>query len=143
VAPGDFDGEPVTAIGWSHFGLKIARDSIEVAGTPTGWGTSWIEGLAMGIGHPPRNRKNRRRGDNNVVPRRRPDDDFFDVLSPLLEEAATVKGDESPRQGLPSVRSLSKENARLRALAVGLSNLLGDLPVRRWEDAARCCRNKA
>jgi hypothetical protein len=96
----------------------------------------------MGIGHPPRNRKDRRRG-NKVVSLRHPDDDFFDVLSPLLEEAAIVRDDESSRQGLPNVLSLSKENARLRALAVGLSNLLGDLPVRRWEDAARSCRNKA
>ena len=42
-----------------------------------------------------------------------------DVLSPLLEEAATAKGDQSPRQELPGVLSLAKENARLRALAVG------------------------
>ena len=97
----------------------------------------------MGIGHPPRNRKDRRRGGNNVVSLRHPNDDFFDVLSPLLEEIATVEGEESSRQGLPNVLSLAKENARLRALAVGLSNLLGDLPVRRWEDAARCGRNKA
>jgi hypothetical protein len=96
----------------------------------------------MGIGRPPRNRKDRRRGDNNVVSLRHPDDDFFDVLSPLLEEAATAGDDQSPPHGRPNVRSLAKENARLRALAVGLSNLLGDLPVRRWEDAARSCRNK-
>jgi hypothetical protein len=85
----------------------------------------------MGIGHPPRNKKDRRLGDN-VVSLRHPGDEFFDLLSPLLEEAATFKDNESPRQ-----ESLSKENARLRALAVGLSNLLGDLPVRAWEDAAR------
>jgi hypothetical protein len=97
----------------------------------------------MGIGHPPRNRNDRRRGGNNVVSLRHPNDDFFDVLSPLLEEIATVEGEESSRQGLPNVLSLAKENARLRALAVGLSNLLGDLPVRQWEDAARCGRNKA
>ena len=97
----------------------------------------------MGIGRPPRNRKGRRRGDDNVAPLRHPDDDFFDVLSPRLEEAATVKGDQAPRQGLPSVLSLAKENARLRALAVGLSNLLGDLPVREWEQAARSGRDKA
>jgi hypothetical protein len=96
----------------------------------------------MGIGRPPRNRKDRRRGGNNVVSLRRPDDDFFDVLSPLLEEAATAGRDASSPHGLPNVRSLTKENARLRALAVGLSNLLGDLPVRQWEDAARSCRNK-
>jgi hypothetical protein len=95
----------------------------------------------MGIGHPPRNKK-ARRGNNGLVSLRHPYDDFFDALSPLLEEAATAK-DDPPRRGLPSVRSLSKENARLRALAVGLSNLLGDLPARQWQDAARCSRNKS
>lgn len=94
----------------------------------------------MGIGHPPR-KKQDRLGIDNVVSL--PGDEFFNVLSPLLEEAATVKDDESPRQGLHNVLSLSKENARLRALAVGLSNLLGDLPVREWADAARCYRDKA
>jgi hypothetical protein len=84
----------------------------------------------MGIGHPPRNKRNRP-GDNVVSPRH-PDDEFFDLLSPLLEEAATFKDNETP-----SRESLSKENARLRALAVALSNLLGNLPVREWEDAAR------
>ncbi len=95
----------------------------------------------MSIGHPPRNRKDRR-GNDNVVSLWRPDDDFFDVLSPLLEEAAIAKDDQSPRRDPPNVVSLAKENARLRALAVGLSNLLGDLPVRGWQDAARSCRNK-
>jgi hypothetical protein len=98
----------------------------------------------MGIGHPPRKKKKQARpGAGNVVSQRHPDDEFFDVLSPLLEEAATSKNAESPPLDLPSVLSLSKENARLRALAVGLSNLLGDLPVRAWEDAARSCRDKA
>jgi hypothetical protein len=96
----------------------------------------------MGIGHPPR-KKQDRPGADNVVSLRHPDDEFFDVLSPLLEEAATSKDAESPRRGLPNVQSLSKENARLRALAVGLSNFLGDLPVREWEDAARSHRNEA
>ena len=95
----------------------------------------------MGIGHPP-HKKQDRLGVDNVVSLRHPGDDFFDVLSPLLEEAATAKDDDSPRQGLHNVLSLSKENARLRALAVGLSNLLGDLPVRAWEDAARSSRSK-
>jgi hypothetical protein len=97
----------------------------------------------MGIGDPPRSKKDRRLGVDNVVSLRHPGDGFFDVLSPLLEEAATSRDDESPRRKLHNVLSLSKENARLRALAVGLSNLLGDLPVREWEDAARSRRNKA
>jgi hypothetical protein len=96
----------------------------------------------MGIGHPPRNKKDRRLSDN-VVSLRHPGDEFFDLLSPLLEETATFKDDESPRQGLQYVLSLSEENARLRALAIELSNLLGDLPVREWEDAARSYRNGA
>jgi hypothetical protein len=97
----------------------------------------------MGIGHPPRNRKPRRRGDDNVVVLRRPDDEFFDILSPLLEEDGIAEGGEPPRQARPNVSSLAQENARLRALAIGLSNLLGDLPVRQWEDAARYGRDKA
>jgi hypothetical protein len=93
----------------------------------------------MGTGDPPRKKQDRLGVDNAVS---LPGDEFFEVLSPLLDEPATAKGDESPRQGLHNVLSLSKENARLRALAVGLSNLLGDLPVRAWEDAARSHRNK-
>lgn len=96
----------------------------------------------MGIGQPPRKKQDRPAVDN-VVSLRQPDDEFFDVLSPLLEETAPFKERESPRQRFPSILSLSKENARLRALAVGLSNLLGNLPVRAWEDAARSNRNKA
>ena len=90
----------------------------------------------MGIGHPP-HKKQDRPGADDVVSPRHAGDEVFDVLSPLLEEAATFKDDEFPRQGLYNVLSLSRENARLRALAVELSNLLGDLPVRDWEDAAR------
>jgi hypothetical protein len=96
----------------------------------------------MGIGHPPRKKQNRL-GVDNLMSLRHADDEFFDVLSPLLEQAATCKGDESPRREPHNVLWLSKENARLRALAVGLSNLLGDLPVRAWEDAARSRGNKA
>jgi hypothetical protein len=97
----------------------------------------------MGIGHPPRDRKGRRPAGSNVASPRPPDDEFFDVLSPLLEEAATAGNEEPPRQGRPNVVSLSKENARLRKLAVGLSNLLGDLPAGEWQDAAQRHRNKA
>ena len=94
----------------------------------------------MGIGHPPRNKRDRPgglpRAADSVVSQRHRDDEFFDVLSPLLEEAATFPDDASPRQGIHNARSLLEENARLRALAVKLSNLLGDLPVREWENAA-------
>jgi hypothetical protein len=96
----------------------------------------------MGIGHPPR-KKQDRPGADNVVSLRHPDDEFFDVLSPLLEEAATSKDGKSPPRGVHNVLSLAEENARLRALAVGLSNFLGDLPAREWEDAARSHRNEA
>jgi hypothetical protein len=96
----------------------------------------------MGIGHPPSKKKDRRLGDK-IVSLQHPGDEFFDLLSPLLEKTATFKDDESPRQGLHDVLSLSAENARLRALAVELSNLLGDLPVREWDDAARSYRNEA
>ena len=95
----------------------------------------------MGIGQPPRKKQDRAAGDN-MVSLQQSDDEFFDVLSPLLEETATSKGDESLRHE-PHVLWLSRENARLRALAVGLSNLLGDLPARAWKDAAQSHRDKA
>ena len=96
----------------------------------------------MGIGRPPHNKQDRSallRAADNVVSLRHRGDEFFDLLSPLLEEAASSPDDESPRQGNHNVLSLRKENARLRALAVNLSNLVGDLPVREWEDAVAAC----
>ena len=91
----------------------------------------------MGIGHPPHNKKDRLgvllRAADNVVPLRHRGDEFIDLLLSLLE-AATFPDDESPCKGI-HVPSLFEENARLRALAVKLSNFLGDLPVREWEDA--------
>lgn len=60
-------------------------------------------------------------------------DEFFDILSPLLKEDAAFANDELPPRDRQDVLSLLlEENARLRALAVTLSNLLGDLPVREW-----------
>ncbi len=92
-------------------------------------------GLAMDIENPPHNKRDRLvvplRGACNIV--RKPSDhgdEFFDVLSPALEEVETFPGDGSRRQGTHNVLLLLEENARLRALAVKLSNRLGDLPVR-------------
>ncbi len=103
---------------------------------PSNWG------LAMDIENPPHNKRDRLvvslRGAHNVV--RNPSDcgdEFFDVLSPALEEVATFPNDGSPRQGTRNVLLLLEENARLRALAAKLSNLLGDLPVRQWSAAGR------
>jgi len=60
----------------------------------------------------------------------RDDDEFFAALSPLLEEAARLQADQSPRRESADLLLLLEENARLRKLAVKLSNLLGDLPER-------------
>jgi hypothetical protein len=60
----------------------------------------------------------------------RRDDEFFAALSPLLEEAARLQADQSPRRESDDLLLLLEENARLRKLAVKLSNLLGDLPER-------------
>ncbi|XIA63969.1 hypothetical protein ACFIOY_34145 [Bradyrhizobium sp. TZ2] len=56
-------------------------------------------------------------------------DEFFAVLSPLLEEAAGLRRDESPHQETNDFLLLLEENARLRKLAIQLSNLLGDIPA--------------
>jgi hypothetical protein len=59
-----------------------------------------------------------------------PHDEFFDILSGPLEEPARVTA--TPRQGTDNeVILLRLANARLRALAIELSNLAGDLPVPR------------
>ncbi|WP_212496016.1 hypothetical protein [Bradyrhizobium japonicum] len=70
-------------------------------------------------------------------------DDALERLSPqLLEE---FNDDESLSN---EVMRLLEENARLRALAVELSNLLGDLPSGEWDaaltspDAIRSIRRK-
>ena len=57
------------------------------------------------------------------------DDEFFAALSPLLEEADGLRRNDSPRQEANDFLRLLEENARLRKLAVRLSNLLGDLPA--------------
>jgi hypothetical protein len=66
----------------------------------------------MSIGHPPHNRQDRR-------------DEFLAALSPLLKEAETFESQQAEANDL---LPLLEENARLRKLAVKLSNLLGDLP---------------
>jgi hypothetical protein len=68
---------------------------------------------------------------------------FFDVgttkhwpaLLPLLEEVAVLPDDELLPQEIHNILNLRKENAKLRGLAVKLSNFLGDLPAGEWEDA--------
>ena len=55
-------------------------------------------------------------------------DKFFAALSPLLEEVDSLQADEPPYREGNDILLLLEENARLRKLAVRLSNLLGDLP---------------
>ena len=55
-------------------------------------------------------------------------DEFFAVLSPLLEEADGLRQDQSRQRETSDFLVLLEENARLRKLAIQLSNLLGDLP---------------
>ena len=54
----------------------------------------------------------------------------FDVLSGLPEEPATVSDGRAPRGRTNNeVMLLREANCRLRALAIQLSNLVGDLPA--------------
>ena len=58
-----------------------------------------------------------------------PHDELFDCLSRLLEEPVVGSNDGARRQGTDNDFLLLLEaNARLRALAIQLSNLVGDLP---------------
>jgi hypothetical protein len=100
----------------------------------------------MSIEHPPHDRQARRdsflnvgHGDN-VVPLREGNDvrqaneallqsdELLTALSPLLDEVDGLRSDEAPHQATDNIPVLLEENARLRKLAVKLSNLLGDLP---------------
>ncbi|WKA30324.1 hypothetical protein [Bradyrhizobium roseum] len=58
-----------------------------------------------------------------------PVDELLIALSPLLDEVDGLRDDEAP-QAADNIPVLLEENARLRKLAVKLSNLLGDLPER-------------
>ena len=58
-----------------------------------------------------------------------PVDELLTALSPLLDEVDGLRGDEAPLAA-DNIPVLLEENARLRKLAVKLSNLLGDLPER-------------
>ena len=58
-----------------------------------------------------------------------------DRLGVLLRAVDDSSGKVAVSSNSGDVLLLLEENARLRALAVKLSNLLGDLPVREWEDA--------
>ena len=100
----------------------------------------------MSIEHPPHDKPARREAfrnvehADNVVPLREDnsvrqaneaphqDDELLTALSPLLDEVDGLRGDETLHQETDNVGLLLEENARLRKLAVKLSNLLGDLP---------------
>ena len=99
----------------------------------------------MSIEHPPHDRQARRDAfriveqADNVVPLRDDDsvrqvndalhqsDELLIALSPLLDEVDGLRADETPQEA-DNIPVLLEENARLRKLAVKLSNLLGDLP---------------
>jgi hypothetical protein len=58
-----------------------------------------------------------------------PHDELFVFLSRLLEEPAMASDGGAQRKGTGNdILLLLEANARLRALAVQLSNLVGDLP---------------
>jgi hypothetical protein len=100
----------------------------------------------MSIEHPPHDKPARRdtfrnaEPAGNVVPLREDNsarlandaphqgDELLTALSPLLDEVDGLRGDEALLQETDNVVVLLEENARLRKLAVKLSNLLGDLP---------------
>lgn len=98
----------------------------------------------MSIEYPPHDSQARRDAfrivehNDNVVPLREDDvrqsveaplpaDELLTALSPLLDEVDGLRSDETPRE-IGNIPVLLEENARLRKLAIQLSNLLGDLP---------------
>ena len=101
----------------------------------------------MSIESPPHDSQARRDAfrivehDDNVVPLREdnraqpsidaplPADELLTALSPLLDEVDGLRSDAAPKE-IGNIPVLLEENARLRKLAIKLSNLLGDLPGR-------------
>ena len=101
----------------------------------------------MSIEYPPHDSQVRREAfrvvehNDNVVPLREdngvrqtvdvlpPADDLLTALSPLLDEVDGLRSNETSREA-GNIPVLLEENARLRKLAIKLSNLLGDLPER-------------
>ena len=98
----------------------------------------------MSIEYPPHDSHARRDAfrivehNDNVVPLREDDvrrtveaplpaDELLTALSPMLDEVDGLRSDETPRE-IGNIPVLLEENARLRKLAIKLSNLLGDLP---------------
>ena len=59
-------------------------------------------------------------------------DESFELLSRQFCEGASFSDDESPSD---DVFFLLEENARLRALAISLSSLVGDLSEQEWGNA--------
>jgi hypothetical protein len=115
-----------------------------IAGITTG--PSRDQEFVMSIEHPLRDTEVRRDqlrhagradgvrplNDNSRVqtigaPQRR--DELLAALSPLLDEVDGLREDEAREQESNNVMLLLEENARLRKLAVKLSNLLGNLPA--------------
>jgi hypothetical protein len=100
----------------------------------------------MSIEHPPHDRPARRNAfqsvgpGDNVVPLREDNSarlandaphqggELLTALSPLLDEVDGLREDGAQLQETNNIPVLLEENARLRKLAVKLSNLLGDLP---------------
>ena len=56
------------------------------------------------------------------------DEKLLAALSPLLDEVDGLRAKGAEAQDARNFRRLLEENAKLRRLAVKLSNLLGDLP---------------
>jgi hypothetical protein len=101
-------------------------------------------GIVMSIERPPRDKKasrdhfgNARYADNvrplhrdkAPLPKPPPREGEFPSIS-RHQEAAGLQADDAPRQEANDVLLLLEENARLRKLAVRLSNILGDLPAK-------------
>ena len=64
------------------------------------------------------------RNAERVPLRKSPDHEFFDVLSSPLSEAAALSDDEWKQRSIDNILLLLEANAKLRRLAVKLSDML-------------------
>jgi hypothetical protein len=128
------------------FPTQICRRLIGMLTVEPTTGPPCDQECVMSIEHPPHDEQVRHDGfrtverAGNVVPLREnnemrqanepahQDGELLAALSPLLDEVDGLRGNEAPHRETENVTVLLEENARLRKLAVKLSNLLGDLP---------------
>jgi hypothetical protein len=96
-------------------------------------------GLAMSSEDPSHNKQRLVvlfRNADNVPQRKSPDHEYFDVLSSPLREAAALSDDQWKQRSIDNILALLEANAKLRRMAVKLSDMLETAGIANMLDKA-------